>query len=208
MCCCCNRPGGCCAAGCGRCAAAATQHTCLQVPPELPEPSIGINFARCADPFMMHCCVWAAPCGNASGVLILPRAERTALHVMAALQLALLLSTARHREVCSRRALIASSACLRCCRGGMKRSDCPVLVAVQPDSWNVPHQFVSHRDGMTRSDWLSLVAVHSDSWLMAVAVYNAARLNANGRRQLFNGALMCKEMQEVFAVGDSAAGLA
>lgn len=39
---------------------------------------------------------------------------------------------------------------------------------------------------MKREDWLSLVAVHSDSWLMAIAFYNAARLNAQGRRQLFN----------------------
>ena len=42
------------------------------------------------------------------------------------------------------------------------------------------------RDGMKRSDWLSLVAVHSDSWLMAVAFYNGARLDQEGRRQLFN----------------------
>lgn len=42
------------------------------------------------------------------------------------------------------------------------------------------------RDGMKRNDWLSLVAVHSDSWLMAVAFYNGARLDQEGRRQLFN----------------------
>ena len=42
------------------------------------------------------------------------------------------------------------------------------------------------RDGMRRSDWLALVAVHSDSWLMAVAFYNGARLDQEGRRQLFN----------------------
>ena len=40
---------------------------------------------------------------------------------------------------------------------------------------------------MQRADWLALVAVHCDSWLMAVAVFNAARLNSNGRHQLFNG---------------------
>jgi hypothetical protein len=39
---------------------------------------------------------------------------------------------------------------------------------------------------MRRQDWLSLVAVHSDSWLMAVAFFNGARLDAEGRRQLFN----------------------
>lgn len=39
---------------------------------------------------------------------------------------------------------------------------------------------------MQRQDWLSLVAVHSDSWLMSVAFYNGARLDAEGRRQLFN----------------------
>lgn len=42
------------------------------------------------------------------------------------------------------------------------------------------------RDGMKRSDWLSLVAVHSDSWLMAIACFNGARLDRDGRRQLFN----------------------
>ena len=42
------------------------------------------------------------------------------------------------------------------------------------------------RDGMKKNDWLSLVSVHSDSWLMAVAFYNGARLDQEGRRQLFN----------------------
>ena len=42
------------------------------------------------------------------------------------------------------------------------------------------------RDGMKRNDWISLVSVHSDSWLMAVAFYNGARLDQEGRRQLFN----------------------
>ena len=37
------------------------------------------------------------------------------------------------------------------------------------------------RNGMQRKDWLALVAVHSDTWLMAVAFYNAARLNREGR---------------------------
>jgi hypothetical protein len=45
---------------------------------------------------------------------------------------------------------------------------------------------VCHRDGMKRNDWLALVAIHSDSWLMSVAVYNAARIDQEGRRQLFN----------------------
>jgi hypothetical protein len=39
---------------------------------------------------------------------------------------------------------------------------------------------------MKRQDWLSLVSVHSDSWLLAVAFFNGARLDAEGRRQLFN----------------------
>ena len=34
---------------------------------------------------------------------------------------------------------------------------------------------------MKRQDWLCLVAVHSDSWLMAIAFYNGARLDAEGR---------------------------
>ena len=34
---------------------------------------------------------------------------------------------------------------------------------------------------MQRKDWLSLVAIHSDAWLMAVAFYNGARLNREGR---------------------------
>ena len=33
-----------------------------------------------------------------------------------------------------------------------------------------------------RRDWLALVAVHSDTWLIAVAFYNGARLNKEGRR--------------------------
>jgi Alfin len=32
-----------------------------------------------------------------------------------------------------------------------------------------------------RRDWLALVAVHSDCWLLAVAFYNGARLNKEGR---------------------------
>lgn len=42
------------------------------------------------------------------------------------------------------------------------------------------------RDGIKRNDWLNLVAVHSDCWLLAVAYYNGARLDVDGRRQLFN----------------------
>ncbi|CAK0737550.1 hypothetical protein CVIRNUC_000931 [Coccomyxa viridis] len=41
------------------------------------------------------------------------------------------------------------------------------------------------RDGMQKKDWLSLVAVHSDTWLLAVAFYNGARLNREGRERLF-----------------------
>jgi hypothetical protein len=37
------------------------------------------------------------------------------------------------------------------------------------------------RNGMQRKDWLALVAVHSDTWLLAVAFYNGARLNKEGR---------------------------
>ena len=36
-----------------------------------------------------------------------------------------------------------------------------------------------------RKDWLSLVSVHSDTWLLAVAFYNGARLNREGRERLF-----------------------
>lgn len=43
-----------------------------------------------------------------------------------------------------------------------------------------------YRDGIERNDWLNLVAVHSDCWLLAVAYYNGARLDVEGRRQLFN----------------------
>ena len=32
-----------------------------------------------------------------------------------------------------------------------------------------------------KKDWLALVAVHSDTWLFAVAFYNGARLNRDGR---------------------------
>jgi len=41
------------------------------------------------------------------------------------------------------------------------------------------------RDGMQKRDWLALVAVHSDCWLLAVAFYNGARLNKEGRDRLF-----------------------
>ena len=41
------------------------------------------------------------------------------------------------------------------------------------------------RNGMARPDWLALVAVHSDAWLLAVASYNGARLNREGRDRLF-----------------------
>lgn len=39
---------------------------------------------------------------------------------------------------------------------------------------------------MDRRDWFSLIAVHSDAWLMSMAFFNAARLDAEGRRLLFN----------------------
>lgn len=38
---------------------------------------------------------------------------------------------------------------------------------------------------LQKKDWLSLVAVHSDTWLLAVAFYNGARLNREGRERLF-----------------------
>ncbi|DBA65998.1 TPA: hypothetical protein ACH3X2_003011 [Trebouxia sp. C0005] len=41
------------------------------------------------------------------------------------------------------------------------------------------------RAGMIKKDWLLLVAVHSDTWLYAVAFYNGARLNKDGRERLF-----------------------
>lgn len=41
------------------------------------------------------------------------------------------------------------------------------------------------RDGMQRKDWLKLVAVHSDAWLLAVAFFYGAKLNKQGREQLF-----------------------
>lgn len=41
------------------------------------------------------------------------------------------------------------------------------------------------RAGMQKRDWLMLVAVHSDTWLYAVAFYNGARLNKDGRERLF-----------------------
>lgn len=41
------------------------------------------------------------------------------------------------------------------------------------------------RDGMRRSDWVSLVAVHSDAWLRSVAWYFGARLDKQGRAELF-----------------------
>lgn len=34
---------------------------------------------------------------------------------------------------------------------------------------------------LQKRDWLALVAVHSDCWLLAVAFYNGARLNKEGR---------------------------
>lgn len=34
---------------------------------------------------------------------------------------------------------------------------------------------------LQKRDWLMLVAVHSDTWLYAVAFYNGARLNKDGR---------------------------
>lgn len=38
-----------------------------------------------------------------------------------------------------------------------------------------------HSMFMQKKDWLMLVAVHSDTWLYAVAFYNGARLNKDGR---------------------------
>ncbi len=52
------------------------------------------------------------------------------------------------------------------------------------DRWNVypcACRINFSRTGMQRKDWLSLVAIHSDAWLMAVAFYNGARLNREGR---------------------------
>ena len=38
---------------------------------------------------------------------------------------------------------------------------------------------------MARREWLALVAVHSDAWLLSVAFYYGARLDGEGRAQLF-----------------------
>ena len=64
---------------------------------------------------------------------------------------------------------------------------------------------------MARSDWLALVAVHADTWLIAVAFYNGARLNREGRERLFelvNELPTCYEVVSGKAadVGDGGAG--
>uniref|UniRef100_A0A061R0R7 Phd finger protein alfin-like 1-like n=1 Tax=Tetraselmis sp. GSL018 TaxID=582737 RepID=A0A061R0R7_9CHLO len=53
------------------------------------------------------------------------------------------------------------------------------------------------RDGMNKQDWLALVAVHSDAWLMAMAFYFAAKLDGNGRSQLY---ARISELQTLYEV--------
>jgi len=41
------------------------------------------------------------------------------------------------------------------------------------------------RDGMQRKDWIGLAAIHSDAWLMSLSFYKGARLDQDGRQELF-----------------------
>lgn len=47
--------------------------------------------------------------------------------------------------------------------------------------WKLPILIALVQSVVQRRDWLMLVAVHSDTWLYAVAFYNGARLDKNGR---------------------------
>lgn len=100
-----------------------------EVPPEMPEPALGINFAR-------------------DGMQVGP--EPSHLHAASTGPL---------------------SACAKVDMEGFgtacSRAAADALAASQ------------------KKDWLSLVAVHSDTWLLAVAFYNGARLNREGRERLF-----------------------
>ena len=89
-----------------------------EVPPEMPEPSLGINFAR-----------------NGMQVSCLP-----------------------HPRFCP---------------------ETRVPRHHSPHSW--PAERPDAFCGLQKKDWLALVAVHSDTWLLAVAFYNGARLNKEGR---------------------------
>ena len=60
-------------------------------------------------------------------------------------------------------------------------SEHPAAVQVPPELPEPALGINFARDGMTKKDWLALVAVHSDTWLLAVAFYNGARLNKEGR---------------------------
>ena len=88
-----------------------------EVPPELPEPVLGINFARDG---MQRCAALARP---------------------------------------------------------TRREEWPLTGFPPP---NPPPALPA-----SRKDWVALIAVHSDAWLMAVAFYYGAKLDKEGRLQMF-----------------------
>lgn len=132
---------------------------CEEVPPELPEPSLGINFAR--DGALL---LRALP--------LLPPVE----HCGAGPPLACACGFINRRAwVLQRHVFFELS-------GHVNRAAINLLAAVFDCRRPACLPFSA---GMKRPDWLCLVAVHADCWLMATTFYNGAKLDQKGRQRLF-----------------------
>lgn len=136
-----------------------------EVPPEIPEPALGINFAR-------------------DGMQVGSEGGRQGGHTCMGLLSSCTATTAR---------MMSLSAALMIAGGQATPPLClclpPTVLGVQyiyvegsvPNTSSIPRLCVCISVCLQRKDWLALVAVHSDSWLLSLAFYKGARLNREQR---------------------------
>jgi len=138
-----------------------------EVPPELPEPALGINFARDG----MQVRVWGVG-GSPTGV---PRCTLGAQQgcLPACLPVCWLAAHSRPPP--------CAVSCLGCppapMAGGWLREGVSRNSAAAPTPTGPP----ALPPLLQRRDWLALVAVHSDSWLLALSFYKGAQLGKGQR---------------------------
>lgn len=131
-----------------------------EVPPEIPEPALGINFARdgmqvCVGGWVACCCAAADPQQQQQ------QHEQGLPHDASTQRSSAVAGGVQAATLCQpRRGAVLTRIILHTLRAALL---CPCGA------------------GLQRKDWLALVAVHSDSWLLALAFYKGARLNKDQR---------------------------
>jgi len=165
-----------------------------EVPPELPEPALGVNFAR--DGMAVRCL--SASCARTPAAARPPRAPGGRCRPVAAPRRARACAAGARRagilpiaarpggqaSAASPRVGRAPRGCAPTPRRGRARAPCasravarPTRCAVRLARSSVVWALTGRCRRLQRKDWLALVAVHSDAWLMAVAFYFAAKFD-------------------------------